>query len=440
MSIELPPLRLAWFSPFPPKRSGVAAYSAELLPLLEGEFRIDRFPESDAHDFVWRHRRAPYDLIVYQLGNAPFHDYMWPYLTAYPGLVVLHDARLHHARARQLLREKRFDHYRQEFWFDHPGTTRDVVEYAVEGLGGPIYYFWSMLRVVMQTARAIAVHNARVAETLRAEYADAAIDTIRMGVPAIPTDAPARTAARHALALPDDAVVFAVFGKITAEKRISPILHAFAGLGASVPQALLLLVGDASEYASLDAEIARHGIAGRVRVTGHVADDTVGMHLAAADVSLCLRWPTAGETSASWLRCLAAGRPTVVTDLPHLADIPTIEPSTWRCTPRSAPPVAVRIDLLDEASQLERALRRLAEDSCLRTDLGAAGLTCWSANHTLDIMAGDYRRLLREAAARANPAPADLPAHLTNDCTGSVRKIADQFGISSMLSALHLDR
>ena len=40
---------------------------------------------------------------------------------------------------------------------------------------------------------------------------------------------------------------------------------------------------------------------------------------AAADICACLRWPTNRETSASWLRCLAAGRPTIVTDLAHLA-------------------------------------------------------------------------------------------------------------------------
>src|SRR5438309_1482774 len=156
-------MSIAWFSPLPPIRSGVAAYSAELLPHLERTLTIDRFDEARAHDFVWKHRRAPYDLVVYQLGNAPCHDYMWAYLTKYPGLAVLHDARLHHARARSLLQRNRFDDYRAEFRFDHPGAPADVTEYAVEGLGGPIYYLWSMLRVVMNTARLIAVHNARVA-------------------------------------------------------------------------------------------------------------------------------------------------------------------------------------------------------------------------------------------------------------------------------------
>ena len=45
---------------------------------------------------------------------------MWPYLFRYPGLVVLHDAHLHHARAWSLLRRKRHEAYRAEFEFNHP--------------------------------------------------------------------------------------------------------------------------------------------------------------------------------------------------------------------------------------------------------------------------------------------------------------------------------
>src|SRR5437868_5406542 len=143
-------MRIAWFSPFAPSRSGIAAYSAELLPALADAHAIDRVAEAGAHDFVWQHRRDPYDLVVYQLGNSPAHDYMWAYLAAYPGLVVLHDARLHHARARCLLAARRAEDYRAEFAYNHPEARRDIAEYAVEGLGGSIYYFWPMLRVVMQ--------------------------------------------------------------------------------------------------------------------------------------------------------------------------------------------------------------------------------------------------------------------------------------------------
>src|SRR5262245_52937567 len=118
-------MRLAWFSPWPPQRSGVAGRSAELVPILAARgHAIDVFVDASrlklpaisddapvpgrvrvmtAHDFVWRHRRFPYDLPVYQIGNSHLHRFVWAYLFRYPGLAVLHDARLHHARAEALV-------------------------------------------------------------------------------------------------------------------------------------------------------------------------------------------------------------------------------------------------------------------------------------------------------------------------------------------------
>ena len=90
-------MRLAFFTPLPPERSGIAHYAAELLPALLRRHAIDVYTDQPptagapdgagafgAHDFVWKQARTPYDLVVYQLGNAPCHDYMWAYLTASP--------------------------------------------------------------------------------------------------------------------------------------------------------------------------------------------------------------------------------------------------------------------------------------------------------------------------------------------------------------------
>lgn len=426
-------LRVAWFSPLPPVRSGIAAYSAEILPALAADHVIEPIAESNAHDFVWQARRNPFDLVVYQLGNAPCHDYMWAYLARYPGLVVLHDARLHHARARLLLNQKRFDDYRREFHYDHPDATPSFAEYAVEGLGGSIYYFWSMLRVVMRTARAVAVHNPRVADDLREQYPGVPVDTIRMGVPCgTPADDAHRARLRRDLALPDDAIVFAAFGKVTSEKRMGPILAALGALVAEGRNAYLLIVGDADSYTTLGDELARRGVVDRVRVTGFVPDDQIGAHLEAADVALCLRWPTAGETSGSWLHCLAAARPTVISDLAHLVDIPTVAPRDWR-TPLSREPVAVAIDLMDEAQSLLLAMRMLADDPPLRERLAHSGHEYWAAHHTLHAMAEDYRRVLPAAAARPEPSVVDLPAHFTEDHSGLTRRITDQFGVDLRL-------
>lgn len=431
--IHAPQLRIAWFSPLPPVRSGIAAYSADILPALAADHAIAPFAESNAHDFVWQARRNPFDLVVYQLGNAPCHDYMWAYLARYPGLVVLHDARLHHARARTLLDQKRFEDYRHEFRYDHPDAARDFAEYAVEGLGGPIYYFWPMLRVVMQTARAVAVHNPRVADDLRAAYPGVSVDTIRMGVPRLEAGTAAhRASLRRDLDLPDEAIVFAAFGKVTSEKRIGPILDALSALVAEGRNAYLLIVGDADGHPALHGEAVRQHVADRVRVTGFVPDARIGAHLDAADVALCLRWPTAEETSASWLRCLAAARPTVISDLAHLVDIPTVDPREWRArSPKE--PVAVAIDLMDEGPSLLAAMRALADDRALRERLARCGHEYWATHHTVDAMAEDYRRVLPAAAGRPAPRAADLPSHFTDDHTGLTRRIADEFGVNLRL-------
>ena len=424
-------MRVAWFSPLPPVRSGIATVNAALLERLHAELAIDCFvdlrahawPASstdrhvfDAHDFVWKMRRAPYDLVVYQLGNAPWHDYMWAYLVRYPGLVVLHDPRLHQARARQLLQQGRADDYRAEFWYDHPGAVRDFVEYAVAGLGGSIYYSWSMLRAVVRTARMIAVHNARVAADLREEFPGARVEAIRLGTAPPTSTSGARDRARASFGIGARAIVFAAFGKITVEKRIAPILQALGSLVRDGLDAHILLVGDASDYPGLQREISESGAQTRLHVTGYVEETAIGDCLAAADACLCLRWPTALETSASWLQCLAAERPTVITDLAHLVDLPT--------------EIALRVDLLDEAASLVAAMRALASDARLRDSIGRAGRGYWLAHHTVDAMADDYRRLLPIAAQQPAPVAGDLPSHFVDDYGAHARSIANAFDVS----------
>ena len=146
-------MRLAWFTPLPPVRSGVARYSVNALPAVLAAHAVDVFvataaemafaqtrhmPARSAHDFVWLHQQAPYDLIVYQIGNAGCHDYTWPYLFQYPGLVVLHDAHLHHARAASLLARRRSEDYAAELVFNHPDVPAERAALGIHGFGGPI--------------------------------------------------------------------------------------------------------------------------------------------------------------------------------------------------------------------------------------------------------------------------------------------------------------
>src|SRR3954466_15801059 len=163
-------MRLAWFSPLPPARTGVAGRTAETVEHLRArgydiDIYVDRRPSrpaagvASAHDFVWRHRLEPYDLPVYQFGNSSHHDYIWPYALRYPGLVVLHDTRLHHARAAMLLRERRADEYRGEFAANHPDLDPALAEMAVAGFDSASYYEWPMAARLVRSSRLTVAHG-----------------------------------------------------------------------------------------------------------------------------------------------------------------------------------------------------------------------------------------------------------------------------------------
>ncbi|HVL68397.1 MAG TPA: glycosyltransferase family 4 protein [Vicinamibacterales bacterium] len=444
--------RLAWFGPMPPARSGVAVNGAEVVAALRGRFEIDVFADEpiaaahrherppsvrSAHDFVWMHRRQPYDLAIYQLGNSSAHDFLWPYLFRYPGLAVLHDAHLHHARAAALLRLRRAADYRAEFVAAHPDVSPDAAELAVAGFDSYLYYAWPMTRLVAEASRVTAVHASAMAPALAEETPEAIIDTIRLGH-GEPIDEARAAAARAAVIrrhdLPPAATLFAVFGGLTPEKRVPQVLAAFAALLPYAPSARLLLVGAAAAHYDVLADVRAREVSSHVTITGHVDDETFTEYVAACDVSLNLRWPTAREMSGPWLRAIAAGRPTITMDLVQTAGVPSLDPRTWTVahaatTPAAAPePVTVAIDVLDEEHSLRLAMRRLAADPALRDRLGRAAAAYWRREHSHEAMLADYDRVIARALATPDP-PARLPAHLRATGEERLHALLAPFGV-----------
>jgi hypothetical protein len=217
------------------------------------------------------------------------------------------------------------------------------------------------------------------------------------------------------------------------------------------------------------------GLESRVTITGYVdTDEALTACIAACDVSLNLRWPTAREMSGPWLRALAAGKPTITIDLAHLADVPSLDPRTWqvnsiatrdsRLAPRPDPsnreprianrepatanpnpsnreprtansdtiePVCVAIDILDENHSLRLAMRRLATDGELRASLGAAGRRYWEREHSMPRMLEDYERILADAAGR--PAPrVTLPEHLVTNGDRLLKQVLGEFSVDAV--------
>lgn len=439
-------MRIAWFSPLPPTPSGIAAYSAELLPLLAVRgHEVDTFTVKTAPDYVWKRRRAPYDVTVYQLGNASWHDYMWAYLFRYPGLVVLHDAQLHQARALALTRRwvPRPDDYIEEFRANHPEAPIDVTNLVIAGLGGSLYQLWPMIRLVVERARLTVVHSQMLKADLEQRYPVARFEHVAMGVRdplENAMDDSRQQSIRERHRIPLDATIVAAFGGVTPEKRIDVLLRAVGSLADRHPKLHVMLVGQAADHFDVRREAERWRIADRVHLTDYVADEDLAAYLLAADFCACMRWPSNGETSASWLRCLAAGRATIVTDLAHLGDVPMLDPRGWRRIDTFTPdptrvPIAVSVELIDEVHSLELALDRLATDAPFRDALGSAARTWWQQHHQLNAMAAAYERVLVDAAGRS-PHKGPLPSHLMDNGWRQAKWIGTEMGVGDQLEAL----
>src|SRR4030095_11866340 len=105
-------MRVAFYSPLPPMRSGIADYSAELLPALaahcEIELIVDEGFKPDlgaAGGFpVHGHRELPgllargrFDAVLYQLGNnRDYHAGIYRALLDHPGVGGPRRARVTH--------------------------------------------------------------------------------------------------------------------------------------------------------------------------------------------------------------------------------------------------------------------------------------------------------------------------------------------------------
>lgn len=439
--------RLAWFSPMPPVATGVAACSSDLVSALGTTHDIDVFVDEpvarvaagtqSAHEFVWRHRQAPYDLVVYQLGNSSHHDYQWAYLFRYPGLTVLHDVHLHHARAAALLRLRRSADYRVEFTWNHPDANPDVAELAIAGFDSHQYYDWPMTRLVARASRIVAVHNAALADGLRHDVPEARVATVPLGhgVP-LPPDELLRASgrARSRYSIEADALLVGCFGGLSPDKRIPQVLNAFSAVRPYLPQAHLLLAGAVPSHYDLEGDIERYDLKESVTVTGYLESDAAFTDaIAACDIALNLRWPTACEISGPWLRCLAAGKATVITDLAHLSEVPTLDPRTWRQV-SGEPACAVALDILDEDHSLRLALRRLGTDVELRRTLGEAAQAYWQKHHSIATMVDGYRRIIDDAIRRPTEL-VPLPAHLRDDGGSLVGQLLEPFGLPSPLQS-----
>jgi len=307
-------MRLALFSPLPPARSGIADYTAALLEQLSRRADVEVFADSAA-GFDPSH----FDAVLYQIGNNIHHALAYRTALEHPGVVVLHEANLHHLIAEMTIRGGDWDAYLEAVAYEG-GEAALAHARRVRALeAGPDYEGLPMLRRILERAEAVVVHSRYVEEKVRAAGFQGPVGRIPHGAWLADGD---RAGYRQRLGLEENVPLVGIFGFLKPYKRIPESLRAFRRLLRLEPQAKLILVGEDHPDLPLDVLIESLELEPAVRRFGFAPEeDFVGL-LAACDIVLNLRYPTAGETSGTLQRALGMGKAVIVSDVGAFRELP----------------------------------------------------------------------------------------------------------------------
>jgi len=362
-------VKVAYYSPFPPERTGISEYSALLLPALRRHIDID---------VAKRGGRARGDVALYHVGNNPdAHGWILDQLRREPGVVVLHDFVLHHLIAGTTLGRKDGPGYLAAMEREGGVAARLLGLGVIDGCIPPLWEVrpeeFPLCDEVLDHATGVIVHSRFVAERVREHGYDGLLWQIAH--PAWPRPAV------EPEPLQGDPLLGA-FGNLNASKRTGRLLEAFARFRQPHPNARLLLVGAAAPDVEMGIRAA--GVSDVVVRHDYVDESRLWSLMAAADAVVSLRSPTMGETSGTAIRALSLGKPLLVSDVGWFSELPD--------------DVAVKVAPdRRELDALAEAMALLA-DPGTRAEMGDAARGLAVREHDVETVADRYAAALEEAA------------------------------------------
>lgn len=419
-------MRLAYFSPLPPSKSGIADYNAELLPYLaasaditvfvehEREIRSNRerpYQVRDVMHFKGMQAERPFDLCIYHQGNNPYHEYVYDLAMEFPGLVVLHEHCLHHLLALKTLDRGDVEAYRKIMFQTYGRNGAVLADTRDRGFGSEFQQFLLPLNSpILARSLGIIVHNEYAAANLEIPD-DIELTKRQPGALAEPPlvrviphhlapkvyelDGWSIEECRTNLLLPADKLIIGAFGYVTEVKRLPVVVRAFQQLVTVLPDVLLLIVGEDHWAHSISPLISELELDNNVQITGYVDEQKFFTYLKAVDIVVNLRYPTAGETSGTLVRTLGAGKPVIVSDYGHFGELPN--------------EICLKVPVGEEEEQvLYQQLRRLAFQPMVRKQLGAQALAWARRECDIKRCAARYlefaEQVTRERGAKLVPA------------------------------------
>ena len=348
-------MRVAYYSPLPPSRSGIADYSTLLLPALR-----------ERVDIVVAHpgkRRALGGCRALPRRQRP-GGARWIVDALYerPGVVVLHEFVLHHLVAGTTIGRGNGRGYLD-------AMERDLgVAGRLLGLGvldNLLPLLWEtqperfpLSGIVLDHARGLIVHSDYVAQRAREAGYDGRLWRIPHPVWQTPRAEPATDVGGDPL--------IGCFGFLNMNKRIHSCSRR-SPRSAEQLRRQLLLVGGAGERFDVGRRLERLGLTEGVERLDYVPEEQDVVADGGLRRARQPAYPTMGETSGSVVRALGLGKPLLVSDVGWFSELPD--------------DAVLKIPVDDfEVPMIEAALGFAVEHG---TALGAAARTYVEREHSL---------------------------------------------------------
>jgi len=374
--------KLAFVSPLPPEKSGIADYSAELLPELSKYYDITVIIKQSQITDSWINNNClvkesgwfeknhhQFDRILYHIGNSHFHEHMPALIENAPGTVVLHDFFLGNI------------FYYQEYHKKIPGALSAALDFSHgqealtdishhQNLSGILDKYPVNLKI-LTTAKGIITHSEFSKKLATEWYRKKCFDKWKV-IPLMRK--PVRMnkmKSRKELVIKKDEFIITSFGLIDPKKQSFQILEAFnKSKLKDDDDSMLFFVGqnNTGNYGEKMSDFIRSNkLEHKVKIVGWTELPVYKKYIAASDIAVQLRTKSRGETSAAIMDCLNQGTATIVNANGSFAELPA----------------DAVLMLPDEFSQdqITAAIEHLKDNHKLRAEIGKKAKKHISAEH-----------------------------------------------------------
>ena len=375
-------MKIAYFSPLPPLKSGISTYSKHLISAFTRKCDLAvfhygkcEFKNLAIHDYSAEPSSlstlSDFDVKIYHIGNNPnFHADIRFVMMEHPGVVVLHDAVLYYLVAGRgiggLLRELQLSKE------DPAPSITDSLSIVDEiGKKDLLRYdspeSYPLLGTVLRYAKIVIVHSKTALEAVK----KSGFQNKVVVIPPIAYPSPVQIKnkiqikeIRSKFAVAEECFLVGVFGFIGPTKQIKKVISAIKELIAQKYRVKLLIVGIGDD---LNPFINKLGVSEHIILKGYVDEEDFQELFSVVDTVINLRFPSHGEASGSVLHAFSHGKATIVSDIAWFSELPN---SIVKKVPIG----------MNEVSELIKTLSNWIDNPHIPNDMGKAALS-YSKKH-----------------------------------------------------------